>query len=105
MSLKYRKLIGDLRDRAAIRRKATGRKSVEEGKPDRLAKQLEDAADAIQDLLDTTVLTRCTDCGRIRECHSAISVDEKGQFAKPAMVCKDLSDCIDHIDKLYNNKS
>lgn len=39
-----------LRNRAAIRRKAKGRKSVEEGKPDRLSDQLDEAADRIEAL-------------------------------------------------------
>jgi hypothetical protein len=36
-----------LRTRAAIRRKAAGRKSVAEGKPDRLADLLDEVADEI----------------------------------------------------------
>lgn len=56
-------LPGNLRKRAEIRRKATGRKSVEEGKPDRLANQLDEAADEI-DNLDT----RCAELvGLLRE--------------------------------------
>jgi hypothetical protein len=43
-------LIEKLRIRAAIRRQAKGRKSVEEGKPDRLADLLEEAADRIEQL-------------------------------------------------------
>ena len=39
-----------LRIRAAIRRNAKGRKSVEEGKEDRLAKLLDQAADEIERL-------------------------------------------------------
>ncbi len=41
-----------LRIRAHIRRNAKGRKSVEEGKPDRLADLLDEAADALDDLED-----------------------------------------------------
>ena len=52
MTEDYRVLIGDLRTRAEIRKIAKGRKSVEEGKPDRLAQQLLDAADAIECLMD-----------------------------------------------------
>lgn len=37
--------------RAQIRRRAKGRRSAEEGVPDRLAAQLEEAADAIAELL------------------------------------------------------
>ena len=43
-------LIYRLRKRAEIRRNAIGRKSVEEGKPDRIADLLEEAADAIEKL-------------------------------------------------------
>ena len=43
-------LVERLRIRATIRRHAVGRKSVEEGKPDRLADLLEEAADAIETL-------------------------------------------------------
>ena len=39
-----------LRTRAGIRRTAKGRKSVEEGKPDRLADLLDEAANALDDL-------------------------------------------------------
>jgi hypothetical protein len=39
-----------LRIRANIRRTAKGRKSVEEGKPDRLADLLDEAANALDDL-------------------------------------------------------
>lgn len=46
----YTEIISDLRKRAEIRRNAKGRKSVEEGQPDRLADQLEEAANAIEKL-------------------------------------------------------
>lgn len=39
-----------LRKRAEIRRTAVGRKSVEEGRPDRIADILEEAADEIEKL-------------------------------------------------------
>ena len=39
-----------LRKRAEIRRQIPGRKSVEEGKPDRIADILEEAADEIENL-------------------------------------------------------
>lgn len=39
-----------LRARAIIRRQAAGRKSVEEGRPDRLADQLDEAANRIDAL-------------------------------------------------------
>lgn len=41
-------LVYRLRTRAEIRRQAKGRKSVEEGKPDRLADLLEEAASEIE---------------------------------------------------------
>ena len=41
-------LIFRLRKRAEIRLQAKGRKSVEEGKPDRLADLLEEAANALE---------------------------------------------------------
>jgi len=43
-------LIYRLRKRAEIRRAAKGRKSVEEGKPDRISDLLEEAATEISDL-------------------------------------------------------
>lgn len=45
-------LIDKLRTRATIRRQITTRKSVQEGKPDRIADLLEEAADKLQELLD-----------------------------------------------------
>ena len=45
-------LIERLRIRAHIRRNAKGRKSVEEGKPDRLADLLEEAANELERLED-----------------------------------------------------
>lgn len=42
-------LIKRLRTRAAIRRQIPGRKSVQEGKPDRLADLLEEAANALEE--------------------------------------------------------
>lgn len=47
-------LIQNLRIRARIRSTATGRKSIEEGKPDRLIELLENAADTIE-VLDQAV--------------------------------------------------
>ena len=47
-------LIFRLRKRAEIRRQIQGRKSVEEGKPDRIADLLEEAANEIEKL-ETTV--------------------------------------------------
>jgi len=41
-------LIFRLRKRAEIRRQIAGRKSVEEGKPDKIANLLEEAADRIE---------------------------------------------------------
>ena len=43
-------LVYRLRKRAEIRRQIPGRKSVEEGKPDRIADLLEEAADEIERL-------------------------------------------------------
>lgn len=43
-------LIFRLRKRAEIRRQIQGRKSVEEGKPDRIADLLEEAASRIEEL-------------------------------------------------------
>lgn len=43
-------LIFRLRKRAEIRRQIPGRKSVEEGQPDRIADLLEEAADRIEQL-------------------------------------------------------
>lgn len=43
-------LIYRLRKRAEIRRQIQGRKSVEEGKPDRIADLLEEAANEIENL-------------------------------------------------------
>lgn len=43
-------LVERLRTRATIRRQAKGRKSVEEGKPDRLADLLDEAAKEIETL-------------------------------------------------------
>ena len=48
-------MIKDLRTRAGIRRKAKGRKSVEEGQPDRLADQLEAAADMLEKATDSSI--------------------------------------------------
>lgn len=44
-------LIERLRTRAQIRRQISTRKSVQEGKPDRIADLLEEAADTIEKLL------------------------------------------------------
>lgn len=43
-------IIYRLRKRAEIRRQITTRKSVQEGKPDRIADLLEEAANVIEDL-------------------------------------------------------
>ena len=45
-------LVYRLRKRAEIRRQIPGRKSVEEGKPDRIADLLEEAASEIEQLRD-----------------------------------------------------
>ena len=44
-------LIFRLRERARIRRQIPGRKSVQEGQPDRLADLLDEAADVIEQLM------------------------------------------------------
>ena len=49
-------LIYRLRERARIRRQIPTRKSVEEGKPDRISDLLEEAADAIEGLTATKTL-------------------------------------------------
>ena len=48
-------LINRLRIRAAIRRQITDRKSVQEGKPDRLAALLDEAAQALEDYANTSL--------------------------------------------------
>lgn len=50
MQINEQCLVERLRIRATIRRHAVGRKGVEEGKPDRIADLLEEAADAIETL-------------------------------------------------------
>ena len=45
-------LIYRLRERARIRRQIPTRKSVEEGKPDRISDLLEEAADTIEGMID-----------------------------------------------------
>lgn len=46
-------LIYRLRKRAEIRRQIPSRKSVQEGQPDRLADLLDEAADALEEALNT----------------------------------------------------
>lgn len=46
-------LIYRLRKRAEIRRQITSRKSVQEGKPDRISDLLEEAANALEELCGT----------------------------------------------------
>lgn len=48
LPIEEQSLVYRLRTRAAIRKQATSRKSVQEGKPDRLALLLEEAADEIE---------------------------------------------------------
>jgi len=52
MTSSHEPLVERLRKRAAIRRQIATRKSVQEGKPDRLADLLEEAANRIQELED-----------------------------------------------------
>jgi len=49
-------LVFRLRKRAEIRRQIQGRKSVEEGKPDRIADLLEEAANEIEKLTPKNIL-------------------------------------------------
>jgi hypothetical protein len=53
MSLTEETLVYRLRKRAEIRRQIPSRKSVQEGKPDRMADLLDEAADEIQRLEQT----------------------------------------------------
>jgi hypothetical protein len=46
-------LVVRLRKRADIRKQIPGRKSVQEGKPDKIAELLEEAADRIESLEDS----------------------------------------------------
>jgi hypothetical protein len=48
--MKHEDLVFRLKERARIRRQIATRKSVQEGKPDRIADLLEEAADAIVEL-------------------------------------------------------
>ena len=48
----YNDLIQRLRTRAEIRRNIPTRKSVQEGKPDRISDLLEEAADALEEVLE-----------------------------------------------------
>jgi len=52
---KEQNLVFRLRERARIRRQIPGRKSVEEGKPDRIADILEEAANEIESLRQINV--------------------------------------------------
>ena len=54
MEINEQCLVERLRIRATIRRHAVGRKSVEEGKPDRIANLLDVAADALETLACNT---------------------------------------------------
>lgn len=59
-------LIYRLRKRAEIRRQIAHRKSVQEGKPDRLAELLEEAADRLEVLeAQQPAWKSCGDCGRL----------------------------------------
>lgn len=50
-------LVYRLRKRAEIRRQIPGRKSVEEGKPDKIADLLEEAADELEILIEFAYIT------------------------------------------------
>ena len=54
MDRDYQLIIDSLRKRADIREAIPHRRSVMEGKPDRLSALLREAADSIEELLDTT---------------------------------------------------
>lgn len=62
-------LVFRLRKRAEIRRQIQGRKSVEEGKPDRIANLLEEAADEIERLKPKPVEKKCSGCGTTENLH------------------------------------
>lgn len=53
LPVEQQSLVYRLRKRAEIRRQISSRKSVQEGKPDRLADLLEEAANEIQRLTST----------------------------------------------------
>ena len=53
LPVEQQSLVYRLRKRAEIRRQISSRKSVQEGKPDRLADLLEEAANEIQKLTST----------------------------------------------------
>ena len=57
-SLEEQTLVERLRIRASIRRNNTERKSVQEGKPDRIADLLEEAADEIERLKEYEYMYR-----------------------------------------------
>lgn len=54
MDRDYQLIIDNLRKRADIREAIPHRRSVMEGKPDRLSALLREAADSIEELLDTS---------------------------------------------------
>ncbi len=65
-------LVEKLRTRAAIRRSIKDRKSVQEGKPDRIANLLEEAANEIEEL--KAVISGL--CGQIESLHSEIAGED-----------------------------
>ena len=58
-------LIDRLRIRADIRRQISTRKSVQEGKPDRLADLLDEAANEIERLNENSTALRTSPCQRL----------------------------------------
>ena len=60
-------LLFRLRERARIRRSIPGRKSVEEGKPDRMADLLEEAADALASRVPATPQTAAVPPSKAQE--------------------------------------
>ncbi len=71
-------LIFRLRERARIRRSIPGRKSVEEGKPDRMADLLEEAADALATRVPATPQTAAGDPSRAQERAIDAALEAKG---------------------------
>lgn len=63
-------LVFRLRKRAEIRRQIQGRKSVIEGKPDRIADLLEEAANEIERLTPPQPKNKCGVCGTTENLHA-----------------------------------
>lgn len=63
-------LVFRLRKRAEIRRQIPTRKSVEEGKSDRIADLLEEAANEIERLTPPQPKKKCSGCGTTKNLHA-----------------------------------